>query len=98
MQRPRRVAGQEEHGQQIEEAAQVARHAVFRLAEPPGVMAHGYLGHAIAQSMRQHRHVAMQIAIESNALDAVAAVDFEAAVHVVQAQPGHDGGGAVGDA
>ena len=87
MLRPVPVAPQEEHREQVEIAAHVAPPAVLRVpgrATPVGDL---HLGDAEPGVVGEHGDVAMQLAVDVDAVDDLAPVDLEAAVEVVQLEP-----------
>ena len=92
------VAAHERHGQQVEEAAEVALEPVARAAVRPRAVVDGQLGDAEAAVVREDRDEAVQLAVERHALHDLGAVGLEPAVHVVQPQAGDAAGDRVEDA
>ncbi len=97
VQRPVPVAADERDGEQVEEAAQVALEAVARAAVLARAVVDRQLGDAEAAVVREHGDEAVQLAVEPQALHDLGAVGLEAAVQVVQAQPGDAAGDPVED-
>src|SRR5215207_8193243 len=69
------VAAEEEHGQQVEEAADAALEAVARAPVDARPVVHGQLRDAEATVVRQHRQVAMKLAVHVQVLDDLAPID-----------------------
>ena len=85
-------AGQKFHRQQIKEPFDEPPHAVFRMAEFPRPVPHHGFAHAKSPGMRQHRHEAVQLAVEPHFGKYFAAITFQPAIVVVQPharQPTH---------
>ena len=82
--RPLAVADHEFHGQQIEQALGQPRDAVFRFAELARPMADDDFADAKALGRREHRHEAVQLAVEPNFVHHLAAEGLQAAVVIVQ--------------
>src|SRR5919201_2484374 len=94
MQRPVPVAADERHGQEIQEATQVALDPVARAAVLSRTVIHGQLRDPEPAVMRQHRYEAMQLTVETEAAYDLHAICLQAAVHVVQThagEPARDG-------
>src|SRR5215217_1797889 len=84
------IAGEEEHGQQVEQAADAPLEPVSRAPVDARPVVHGHFRDAEAAVVREHRQVAMQLAVDVQVLDDLAAVDLEPAVHVVEPHAGHE--------
>ena len=69
---------------QVEEAVDEARRAELALAEAARAVVHRHLADAEAAPVRERRHEAVQLAVDLDRLDHLAAVELEAAVEVVQ--------------
>ena len=81
-------AGQESHGQQVEEPFDESRDPVLRRSMAAAAMADLDLAHAKSAGVRQHRDETMQLAVDADLAQHLAAVELEAAVVVVQAAAG----------
>src|SRR5262249_6498754 len=81
-------AGEEADRQQVEEALEHAHHAVLGLPMPAGPVANHDLADAEPARMRQHRDETVQLAVDADLVEHLAAVDPEAAAVVVPAAAG----------
>ena len=70
---------------------------VFGAAEAARMMAHDNLRDAVAERIGEHRGVAMQLAIELDRFENLAAIGFVAAIEVVQPDAARPGGDSVED-
>ena len=82
------VAAEEEHREQVEVAAHVALPAVLGAAGGAAAVAHLDLGDPEAGLRGDHRDVPVQLAVDDDRVDHIAAVGLEAAVEVVQRDAG----------
>ena len=64
MLRPLAETGEELDGEQVEKPFDEPRQAVFRAAELPRPMMDDHFAHAETAGGRQHRHEAVQLAVE----------------------------------
>ena len=87
VERPLAEARQEPHGQQVEKALDEPRDSVLRRSVPAAAMADLDLADAKPAGVRQHRDEAMQLAVDADLAEHLAAVELEAAVVVVERQP-----------
>ena len=92
VQRPVLVAPDEQHGEQVEQPAPVARAPVARDAVPPRPVVDRQLRDPPATLVGQQRDVAVQLAVQLERARAIASVRLQPAVEVVQAQPGQPPG------
>ena len=91
------VAGQKEHAQKVNIAASQAPDAILGAARMAGMVLDRHLGDAEALPMGQHGDVAVQFSVQLEVLQHFPAVDFEAAVHVVQLDAGQGRDGEIGE-
>ena len=92
------VAADEDDGEQVERAAQVALGAEAGTAVAAGTVIDGHLRHPPALLGRDRRQEAMQLAVDLQRARALAAVGLEAAIHVVHGDTGEPSGRPVEDA
>src|SRR5690606_24837397 len=79
------VAGEEDDGDEVEEAPDEALQPELCGAVLARVVLHGLLADAaVALPLRQQRDVAVQLAVDAHALDDLAAVQLDAGVEVVE--------------
>src|SRR5215212_4643084 len=97
MQWPVAVAADEGHGQQIEEAAHVTLDAVAGASVLARAVVDGQLGDAVAAVVREYRYEPVQLAVEPQPAYDLGAIGLQAAVQVVQPQPGDAPGDPVED-
>src|ERR1700693_1353384 len=93
MQRTGEIAEQEANGDEIEDYPERAGNAVMRSAAFPVYVADGHFSNRRSIPGRQRRDEAVQLAIERNLVEDLAAVGFEGRAEVVNvdaAQLGHD--------
>ena len=92
VERSPRVAGQEQHGQEVQEAAPEAGRSELRSAVPARTMVDGHLGDPEAAPGGERRDEAMELPVEPELLDHLAPVDLEARVEVVEPDAGQEAG------
>ncbi len=92
------IAAQEHHREQIEVAAHVALPPVLGAAGRAAAVAHLDLGDLEAGLGGDHGDVAMELPVDRDGLDDLAPVGLEAAVEVVQRDPGRLAHGPVEEA
>ena len=88
MHRPRQISVQEFDRNEIENDANGARDAVFRLARRARVMPNGNLDDARSLLLHQHGNEAMQFTVEGQAFGQVAAQRAQGAAHVLDLHAG----------
>src|SRR5439155_10676969 len=98
MQRPIPVTAEERNGEEVEEPAGVPLQAVARPAMLSPAMVDGDLRDAISALVSEHRHEAVELAVEVERPNHLGPIRLEPAVHVVKTHAGDQRGGPVVDA
>src|ERR687896_2656485 len=80
------VPAHEPHGEEIQEASEVALDAVARSPVRPRTVMHGELGDPVAPIVCQHGKEAVELAVDAEVADDVGAVGLEPAIEVVEPQ------------
>src|SRR5512145_1672663 len=81
------VAADEGHGEEVQEAAQVALEPVAGAAVAARAVVDWELGDPVATLVREHREEAMELAVDFEVAYDLGAVGLEPAVDVVETQP-----------
>ena len=87
MKRAVAVAAHERHGEEIEEASEVALDPVAGAPMLAGPVVDGELGHAEALVVREHRDVAVELSVDAQAAHDFGSIGLEAAVQIVHPEP-----------
>ena len=88
MQRPLAESGQESDGQQVEKPFEKPRETVFGRSMPAAAMANLDLADPEAPGVRQHRNEPVQLTVDADLTQHLAAIELETAIVVVQAAAG----------
>ena len=72
------------HGQQIKKAVCKTSNAEFTRTVFPRMVLHGPFRHTKTRPVGQHRQVSVQITVDRNGLHHFPAVNFQAAVEIMQ--------------
>src|SRR5690606_6415169 len=91
------VLRQEQNRKQVEEATEEAGGSELGAAELSRAMPHLYLAHPESPEVGQHRDIAVQLTVEVDLVQDLGAVGLQAAVEVVELDPGHGPDHAVED-
>ena len=81
---PTAITREHEHGQQVEEAADVPLESILRLPMRAGPVVNRNLGHPVAEIEGQRRHIPVQFAVQRNLLVDLPSRRLEAAVVVAE--------------
>ena len=88
MERPLAEPGQEADGEQVEQPLDEPGDAVLRRAEPPGAVVDLDLADPEPSRVRQDGDEPVQLAVDADLVEHLAAVDLEPAVVVVELAAG----------